>query len=187
VVNGASASITQPTKADGDFGGSFPQIPLFVDGSPGSVFTGSPITGLAQRLRVNAAIVSNTASLTAASAGGTTPDATRPNFIYDALTSAKQVFSSASGIGGIQAPHGASVVGFTQEVIAFQGQASTTATSLDQGQQVALSTAQGRFADSAGVNIDEEMSRLIELQTAYTANARVLTAARDMLDTLLRI
>ncbi len=31
------------------------------------------------------------------------------------------------------------------------------------------------------------MSRLIQLQTAYGANARVLTAARDMLDTLLRI
>ncbi len=31
------------------------------------------------------------------------------------------------------------------------------------------------------------MSRLIQLQTAYSANARVLTAARDMLDTLLRI
>lgn len=28
---------------------------------------------------------------------------------------------------------------------------------------------------------------LVGLQTAYTANARVLTAARDMLDTLLRI
>jgi flagellar hook-associated protein 1 FlgK len=31
------------------------------------------------------------------------------------------------------------------------------------------------------------MANLIQLQTAYGANARVLTAARDMLDTLMRI
>ena len=43
-------------------------------------------------------------------------------------------------------------------------------------------TAQARFASDAGVNIDEEMSKLIELQTAYTANARVLTAAREVVD-----
>ena len=68
-----------------------------------------------------------------------------------------------------------------------QRAAAASAQSLDEGQSVALATAQGRFSASAGVNIDEEMSRLIELQTAYSANARVLTAARDMLDTLLRI
>jgi flagellar hook-associated protein 1 FlgK len=143
-------------------------------------------TGLAQRIGVNALIKNDSASLVA-STTTSSPNGERPQWLYDALTSAKQNFSSASGIGGINAPHSASVVGFAQEIIASQGAAATAAQSLDEGQSVALATAQGRFATSAGVNIDEEMSRLIELQTAYTANARVLTAARDMLDTLLRI
>ncbi|MGR8025094.1 flagellar basal body rod C-terminal domain-containing protein [Burkholderia cenocepacia] len=35
--------------------------------------------------------------------------------------------------------------------------------------------------------MDQGMSNLIALQTAYGANARVLTAARDMLTQLLQI
>ncbi|WP_335645474.1 flagellar basal body rod C-terminal domain-containing protein [Methylobacterium durans] len=169
----------------------FPYIPLFTDGTnalvTGFLDGGSQLTGLAQRLAVNPAVANNTASLVAASATSTSPDTVRPLFLYDALTGAKQTFSSASGIGGIDAPHSASVIGFAQDIVAAQGAASVNAQSLNEGQSVALATAQGRFSASAGVNIDEEMSRLIELQTAYTANARVLTAARDMLDTLLRI
>ena len=131
--------------------------------------------------------VANTPATLVTKQGNTVPDSAVPNAIYDALTSAKQVFSSSSGIGGIAAPFSASVVDFAQDIIAFQGAASTAASGLDDGQKIALSTAQSRFADKAGVNIDEEMSHLIELQNAYTANARVLSAARDMLDTLLRI
>ena len=39
----------------------------------------------------------------------------------------------------------------------------------------------------AGVNVDQEMTNLIQLQTAYGANARVMTAIRDMLDALMKI
>jgi flagellar hook-associated protein 1 FlgK len=41
--------------------------------------------------------------------------------------------------------------------------------------------------DVSGVNVDQEMASLISLQTAYGANARVMTAVRDMIDTLLRM
>ena len=190
-VTGASAGITVPTSAS-DLSTSFPQLPLFVDGSGNALITGSldgtaQLTGLAQRLAVNPAVIGRSASLVPGSAGSTTPDSVRPQFLYDALTSASQTFSSSSGIGGIAAPYSTSVVGFAQDVIAAQGAAASSAQSLNEGQGVALATAQGRFSSSAGVNIDEEMSNLIQLQTAYSANARVLTAARDMLDTLLRI
>ena len=46
---------------------------------------------------------------------------------------------------------------------------------------------QQRFNDSAGVNIDEEMANLLNLQNSYAANARVLSAVKDMIDTLMRI
>lgn len=190
-VTGASAGITVPTSAS-DLSTAFPQLPLFVDGSGNALITGNldgsaQITGLAQRLAVNPAVVARSAALVPGSAGSTTPDSVRPQFLYDALTSAPQTFSSSSGIGGISAPYSTTVVGFAQDVIAAQGAAASSAQSLDEGQSVALATAQGRFSASAGVNIDEEMSRLIELQTAYSANARVLTAARDMLNTLLQM
>ena len=40
---------------------------------------------------------------------------------------------------------------------------------------------------TSGVNIDQEMANLISLQTAYGANARVMTAVRDMIDTLMKM
>ena len=190
-VVAATAMKTLPTSAN-DFSTAYPQIALFVEGSSKGLFTGSfdagsQLTGFAQRITINPALSANTAVLTAQGATSTGTGATRAQFAFDALTTAQQTFSSSSGIGGVAAPYKTSVTTFAQDVIAAQGAAAANAANLDAGQSVALSTAQGRFAKSAGVNVDEEMSNLIALQTAYSANARVLTAARDMLDTLLRI
>ena len=43
------------------------------------------------------------------------------------------------------------------------------------------------MADQSGVNVDQEMAQLVQLQTAYGANARVMTAIRDMFDLLMRM
>ena len=187
----ASANVTVPTSAS-DLKTGYPQIALFVDGSGNSLFTGSfdngsQRTGLAQRLSVNTALTANSSALTASSATDSTASGGRAQFVYTALTSAQTTFSSSSGIGGVSAPYTTNVAGFAQDLIASQGSASATASTLNDSQQVALSTAQSRFSTAAGVNIDEEMSNLIALQTAYGANARVLTAARDMLNQLLQI
>jgi flagellar hook-associated protein 1 FlgK len=44
-----------------------------------------------------------------------------------------------------------------------------------------------RMAEISGVNVDQEMANLINLQTAYGANARVMSAVQEMLDTLMRM
>ncbi|CAO4183219.1 flagellar hook-associated protein FlgK [Methylorubrum populi] len=191
-LRAASASVTQVTSAS-DTKGNATQIPLFVDGKSATLYTGSfdngsQLTGFAQRITVNPAIVGDSASLVSIVGAPTgSGDATRPQALYNALTSTQRVFSSASGIGGISAPTRSSVADFVQGVISSQGAAAAAAQDLNEGQSIALSTAQGRFASASGVNIDDEMSNLIALQQAYSANARVLTAARDMIDTLLRI
>ncbi|MRI56401.1 flagellar hook-associated protein FlgK [Methylobacterium sp. DB1607] len=190
----ASASVTQVTSSS-DIKGSTTQIPLFVDGASAALYTGSfdggsQLTGFAQRIAVNPAVVGSAGSLvgiTGTGAGSSNGDGTRPQALYSALTSTQRLFSSSSGISGIDAPTRSSVADFVQGVISVQGAAAAAAQDLDEGQSIALSTAQGRFASASGVNIDEEMSNLIALQQAYAANARVLTAARDMIDTLLRI
>ena len=38
-----------------------------------------------------------------------------------------------------------------------------------------------------GVNVDEEMARLIDLQNAYAANARVVSIVNELLQTLMQI
>jgi flagellar hook-associated protein 1 FlgK len=189
-VTGSSATITTPTGAS-DFGTGYPQLALFTDGAnklyTGSLDTGAQVTGFAQRITVNAALISNSAPLSASSATDSSASGTRAQAIFTALTASAHTFSSSSGIGGVSAPYSTTVTGFARDIISAQGSASSTASTLDSTQQVALSTAQSRFSSSAGVNIDEEMSNLIALQTAYGANARVLTAARDMLNQLLQI
>ena len=189
-ITGAGAQVTVPTSASDLQSGT--AFPLFVDGDGNKVFTGAfdprpQLTGIAQRLLVNPNVVSKPSALVQYGPSTLAGDTTRPTAILSALTGDSRVFASASGIGGLDAPYTSTVSDFVSQVISTQGAAASTAQDLDQGQSVALATAQGRFASDAGVNIDEEMSKLIELQTAYSANARVLTAARDMLDTLLRI
>ena len=50
-----------------------------------------------------------------------------------------------------------------------------------------LATGKARYGEQASVNVDQEMAQLTQLQNAYAANARVFSAAKEMLDVLLQI
>ena len=119
----------------------------------------------------------------------TTPqgDTTRPNFLYDRLTSSQRSFTNATGFDGSTATSTGTVSSFVQRVVAGQGQASEQAKRLDEGQQVAFASVQSRFLEDTKVNVDEEMSMLIELQSAYAANARVISTVKELLDVLMRL
>ena len=43
------------------------------------------------------------------------------------------------------------------------------------------------MAEGTAVNIDAELSNLLNLQTAYGANARVLSTVKEMLDMLMKV
>jgi flagellar hook-associated protein 1 FlgK len=87
----------------------------------------------------------------------------------------------------VNSPYSGTLDGFMRKVIQFQSDAASTASTLKQGQDVVLSSLQQRFADNSSVNIDTEMSNLLDLQTAYAANARVMSAVKQMLDTLMNM
>ncbi len=103
------------------------------------------------------------------------------------MTKAGRTLGGATGIAGSNAPFSATAAEFARRIVEAQGANAETAERFDQGQQVALAAIQSRFADYSGVNIDQEMAMLVQLQTAYGANARIMTAVRDMLDMLMRI
>ncbi len=168
----ATAGVTTPVSAS-DTKTGYPQLAFFTDGSnklfTGSFDSGSQLNGLAQRLGVNAALMNDSSALTISSATNPAASSVRALQIFNSLVSTQRTFSSSSGIGGITAPYTSTVIGFAQNVISAQGANADNAASLNSTQQVALSTAQGRFSATAGVNIDAEMSNLIALQTAYGA------------------
>jgi flagellar hook-associated protein 1 FlgK len=186
-TNITAASVT--TTASGLTAGSS-QLPFFTDGATpfsGAVGKqGSQIVGYAGRITVNPALLADASKLVDFSGTAASGDSTRPNFIFDQLTTAPQSYSPQTGLGSTTAPFSASLPTFLRQVLSQQGDAASAAQNLSDGQATIVNALQQRLDDTSGVNIDQEMSNLIALQTAYSANARVLTTARDLLDTLLK-
>jgi flagellar hook-associated protein 1 FlgK len=190
-VAALSAGITVTTLNSGS-----PQLPFFVDTGygntayTGSFEGGSHLRGLAQRLAVNPSVkASRGQALVVYDAALATPqgDGTRPQFLADALSTSTRAFSSAAVVGGQRSSYVSTVTDFAQRLVEGQGANAEAAKRLDEGQSVALSSVESRFAETSAVNVDQEMSQLVQLQTAYGANARVLTAIRDMMDILMRM
>jgi flagellar hook-associated protein 1 FlgK len=166
------------------------QMPLFTDGVTaysGSYENGHQLLGLAARITVNPAVKNDPALLVTYTPTTPAGDTARPEHLRQALTSATMSFTGAAGIGGSSAPWTGTVSEFANQLVATQATNAISAQNLNSGQKVVLNALQSRFSEQSGVNIDVEMAQLIQLQTAYGANARVMTAAKEMLDTLMRI
>jgi flagellar hook-associated protein 1 FlgK len=187
-VNNFNASVTTDTLQSGD-----PTLPFFVDGSNGSIYTGAITAGGEQKagfsasIAVNPALLANPSALALYSNTTNSGDATRPDFIYKQLTAAAQLFNPTSGIGTASGPFSGTLADYVQQTISQQGAAADNASKLNDGQQIVVNALQTRFNDASGVNIDKEMSNLLTLQNAYGANARVMTAVKQMFDLLLGI
>jgi flagellar hook-associated protein 1 FlgK len=186
-VNSLSATSTVTSLTSGS-----PQVQLFVDGTQpitGALTStgGTQTTGLAGRISVNSALVNSPSNLVAYSASTTAGDATRPNFLLSQMTTASLGFSSATGIGTAQSPYSGTLVQYLSQVTTVQAQAANSASNLQQGQSTVLTALQQRFNTQSGVNINTEMSNLIALQNAYSANARVMSTIQSMMQTLLQI
>ncbi len=113
-------------------------------------------------------------------------DTARPRFLRDAFENAGRIFNPDTGIGGTS-PFGGSLSAFTRAIVETQGRNSEFAARVAEGQNVVLTSLRDRFAEVSGIDIDAEMSKLLQLQTAYAANARVMTAVKELMDRLLAI
>jgi flagellar hook-associated protein 1 FlgK len=187
-LNALTATTTTTSLING---GS--ELPFFLDGTKpysGAIGAlGSQTTGFAGRIALNAALLADPSRLVIMQTSPLTSaaDSTRPNFLLDRLTRGVRDFAPEAGIGTSAAPFSGSLQSYIRQMISQQGEAAANADSLNQGQQVVVNTLQQRFADKSNVNIDQEMANLMKLQTAYGANARVLSAAKAMLDELFQV
>lgn len=184
----------RPTNTALSSAGGTAELPFFVDGASGAAFTGSydggsQTLGYAGRILVNPALVADRSLLTVYDSATPTPqgDATRANLMVDRLTKSQRAITNATGLDGNTATTNSTVSNLVQRVVSSQGQAVETAQRLDEGQQVALASIQSRFQETAQVNVDQEMSMLIELQNAYAANARIISTVKEMMDVLMRV
>ena len=185
-VNSLSATVTSTSLQDD--GG---QLPLFLDGgSPytGSLDFGGQKLGFAARITFNSLIVADNELLVRYESSPATPlgDSTRPLELLDRLTNVPFDFSPASGIGSLQNPFRGTVSGFAQRIISYQtGHANQAARALA-AQDVVVTALREKFTDDTKVDINLELTQLIELQNSFAANARIIQVVDDLFNVLFR-
>lgn len=184
-ITGVTGEISSPTEQSG-----YQEFPLFVDGSTGKPYTGltngaDTITGLAARLSVNPKVVADP-SLTVKYSGSTmSGDGTRPQAILDALDSRVYSYSASIGIGSTSTPFRGTFEGLLSQVVNTQGALVDDAQNVANGQKVVTSNLKERYDNSRAVDLDTELMSLIQLQNSYSANARVLSVAQELMDVLM--
>lgn len=184
-ITGLTARRTVNGLADGTVA-----LPFFTD-TAGAAYTGSfengaQLTGFAGRIAVNAGLVANPSALIKYDAGVANGDAARPIAILQRLREAAY-FGADTGIGSTTTPYRGGAGDFIRQVLAFRGASAEATASRRDSQEVAINALNERMSELSGVKIDDEMAHLVEIQNAYAANARVMSAVREMLDMLMRM
>jgi flagellar hook-associated protein 1 len=191
LANTVDVDALSSTTTVSSLSGGSAEFPLFTDGSApytGAITSrGSQSTGFAARISVNPSVVADPSYLIAYQPGTAAGDSMRPDFILQQLSRAALTFSPNTGIGTVTAPFTGSLTTYLRQVVSQQGEAASSANNLKQGQDVVLNSLQQRFNDASGVNVDQEMANLLTLQNSYAANARVMSAVKDMLDALINM
>ena len=153
-----------------------------------------PYLGLAGSLAVNPAVTANPA-LVQQGTGGTSSGASDQTVINAVLNQAFGTLSTPPLVQGLglsgtlSAPFAApqTLAGFAADVVSAPSGASSDASAALTGAQAVQTTLNGKVAAVSGVSVDTEMSTMIGLQNAYSANARIITAVNDMWTTVLQM
>lgn len=165
-------------------------LSLFVDGANAD-FTNSlegrgQKLGFAARIAVNADVSSNPALLVQYQAGGSLGDDDRADYLLDRLdTMHFASFRMADQPGSYRLS--GNVRDFITQTMDHQGNVAQLATAANTTEQLTLQAVEQRLDSEYGVDVDEEMSRLMQLQNAYAANARVLSTIQELINQLLAI
>jgi flagellar hook-associated protein 1 FlgK len=140
--------------------------------------------GFAARIAVNPAILADNRLVVQSEAGATLGDADRANYVLSQLADMKFVSGGDPRANGGKFQLTGNLNEVISQVVSFQGTSINAALSKRDDRQLTLDTINDQMASEYGVNIDEEMSRLVELQNAYAANARVVSVVKELLDAL---
>lgn len=108
----------------------------------------------------------------------------------DAQAGVAQPAPNGAGLGPsgtLSAPYSTtgSLSDFATAMVASQAQASATVSSQLATEQAVQTSLNARLSSTSGVNMDTEMSAMIGLQSAYSANARVMATVQAMFSQLL--
>ena len=189
-IDAVTATVTSTAVQDDGL-----SLPLFIDGglSPqpytASFEGGSQKTGFAARITLNLEVAQDNELLVRHTTSPLTPlgDPDRPLELLSRLTDREFTFSPASGIGSPQRPLTTNITSFAERVISEQTGKANSLERAMVAQDVVLTSLRERFADESGVDINEELSDLINLQNAFAANARMIQAVDELMQILINL
>ncbi len=188
-VTGLSANVTSTALQDAETG-----LPFFTDGAATDYYTGkfengSQKAGFATRIAVNSALIADPSLLVKWQTSPATDagDPTRPQALLDRLEKVTFDFGAETGMSAQGYGFSTTLSNFADRMVSHWGAASSTATSALDSQTIIQTNLETRMSDASGVNVDQELARLIQLQSSYAANARVMSTAKEMLDALMQI
>jgi flagellar hook-associated protein 1 FlgK len=166
------------------FSALVPPLELFRDGA----IAYNPLnrTGYSQRIVVNPAVVSNVWRVRDGTAVAV-PNTTNPSDATLALAAVNlfespQTFGGATGLGTSY-----TFENYAAAHIDFQASQRARFQSIAESQEIANEALRQRLLSESGVNVDQEMALMVQLQNSYAANARVIQAVKEMFDELIRI
>lgn len=168
-----------------------PSLRLFTD-QDGDAYIGTTADtierrGFSERIKVNPTLLSDTGALLKWTTSTSAGDSTRPEVMADRFDQMRFTFGADTGLVSGTSGFTGSIDTFLRQVITQRGSAAESATRISEGQEIVKANLDERWKAVAGVDIDTEMARLITIQNAYAANARVMSAVRELFDMLMKI
>ncbi|MCW4113714.1 flagellar hook-associated protein FlgK [Aurantimonas sp. MSK8Z-1] len=157
---------------------------LFVSNVAGETAANYSVTGLAGRITVPKSLFSDPTPLRDGVNGQYNTDnaagfADRINSILDALGQTR----TYDGAAGIETS--ASLSNFAASSVGWlQAQRANAGDQADY-QSTVLTRTQEALSDATGINLDEELTKLLELEHSYQASAKLMSTVGEMLDNLL--
>lgn len=182
-------SLTSRTTATATQGAGL-ALGVFLDG--GAAYTNSldgdgQKLGFASRITINPALLGDNELLVKATAGSSLGDASRAEHLLSKLQGMSFTGSTTSSVESGSFRMGGTAKSMISQMMNFQGNQVISANANASTAQLSYEAVEQRMEAEYGVNVDEEMARLMELQNAYAASARVVSIVQELIDSLMRI
>lgn len=189
VAKSLSANVTTTASSNQGLG-----LAVFMDGRngqelyTGALENGGQRTGFARSITLDLTLKSDSSKLVNYQTTPTTnspKDSSRPQYLLDALSKTNFSFDASTGIGTEGDPFKGTVMGFVNQFVTYQGEQAETAKQTSSARTTLTQNLAIRYEEDYKVDVDAELGFLVQLQNAYSANARVMQATREMFDVLL--
>ena len=189
----AGSLISSFAESDQSGGGGAPLPGLFT--TPGATALPTSTTGLAEQITVNATVDPSQGGNATLLRDGGISDTSNTDYTYNTggnasysgrlsqlLTnmSQTQTFGAAGAI-----TTNATLGGYASASVSWLEAQRATVSSQSDYQSTLLSTATTALSNSTGVNLDDEMSKMLDLENSYSASAKLISTINDMFTALL--